>query len=93
MKEIERIQEKALKRIFKLPISTAYTGTLMETGIWHAEQRIQYAILTLHHNIKNSDEERKIKWIEKTVDRRTFEKGLQQHFLQNSTTDSRNLGD
>ena len=65
----------------------------MEAGIWHAEQRIQYAILALHHNIKNSDEERKIKWIEKTVDRRTFEKELQQHFLQNSTTDSRNLGD
>ena len=74
-------------------MSTAYTGTLMETGIWHAEQRIQYATLTLYHNIKNSDEERKIKLIEKTVDRRTFEKGLQQHFLQKSTTDSRNLGD
>ena len=62
-------------------MSTAYTGTLMETGIWHAEQRIQYATLTLYHNIKNSDEERKIKLIEKT-----FETGLQQHFLQKSTT-------
>ena len=74
-------------------MSTAYTGTLMETGIWHAEQRIQYATLTLYHNIKNSDEERKIKLIEKTVDKRTFEKGLQQHFVQKSTADSRNLGD
>ena len=31
MKEIERIQGKALKRIFKLAVSTAYTGILMET--------------------------------------------------------------
>ena len=61
MKEIERIQGKTLKRIFKLPVSTAYTGILMETGIWHSEQRIQYATLMLYHNIKNSDEEKKIK--------------------------------
>ena len=40
MKEIERIQEKALKRMFKLPVSTAYKGILMETGIWPAEQRM-----------------------------------------------------
>ena len=30
------------------------------TGIWPAEQRIEYATL-LYHKIKNSDEERKIK--------------------------------
>ena len=30
------------------------------TGIWPAEQRIEYATL-LHHKIKNSNEERKIK--------------------------------
>ena len=40
MKEIDRIPGKALKRIFKLPVSTAYTGILMETEIWPAEQRI-----------------------------------------------------
>ena len=62
MKGIERIQAKALKRIFKLPVITSYTGILlMETGIWPAEQRIQYATLMLHYDIKNSDEERKIK--------------------------------
>ena len=38
MKEIQRIRGKALKRIFKLPLSTAYTGMLMETGTWAAEQ-------------------------------------------------------
>ena len=32
MKEIKRIQGKDFeKRIFKLPVSTAYTGILMET--------------------------------------------------------------
>ena len=31
-KEIQRIRGKVLKRIFKLPLSTAYTGMLMETG-------------------------------------------------------------
>ena len=39
-KEIERIQGKVLKRIFKLPLSTAYTEIWMETAIWPAEQRI-----------------------------------------------------
>ena len=33
MKEIEKIQGKALRIIFKLPLSTAYTGILMETEI------------------------------------------------------------
>ena len=61
MKEIERIEGKALKKIFKLPVSTAYRGMLMETGIWPAVQRMQYATLMLYHNIKNIDEERKIK--------------------------------
>ena len=53
-KEIETIQGKTLKRIFKLPVSTAYTGILMETGIWPAEQRIQYPTLMLYHDKKKS---------------------------------------
>ena len=61
MKEIERIQGQILRIIFKLPVSTAYTEILMEKGIWPAEQRIQYMTLMLHNNIKNSDEEKKIK--------------------------------
>ena len=38
MREIEKIQGKALNRIFQLPISTTYAGIIMETGIWPAEQ-------------------------------------------------------
>ena len=50
-----------MKRIFRQPVSNIDTEILMETGIWPAEQRIQYVTLMLYHNIKNSDEERKIK--------------------------------
>ena len=63
MKEIKRIQWKTLKKMFKLPVSTLYTEILIETGIWPAEQRIQYATIMLHHNTKNRDEERKVKKI------------------------------
>ena len=55
---------KALKRIFQLPFSTTYTGIIMETGIWPAKQKIQYATMMLYHNIKNSDDNRKVKQVE-----------------------------
>ena len=61
MRKIEKIQGKTLKRIFQFPISTTYTGIIMETGIWPADQKIQYATMMLYHNIKNSDDNRKIK--------------------------------
>ena len=35
----------------------------METGIWPAEQKLQYAIMVLYHNIKNSDDNRKVKQV------------------------------
>ena len=61
MREIENIQGKTLERIFQLPVSTTYTGIIRETGIWPAEQNIQYATMMLYHNIKNSDDNRKVK--------------------------------
>ena len=45
--EIEKIQGKALKRIFKLSISTSYIGLIMETCTWPASQRIQYSTMVL----------------------------------------------
>ena len=33
----------------------------METGIWSAEQKTQYGTMMLYHNIKNSDDNRKVK--------------------------------
>ena len=35
----EKVQGRALKRIFNLPISTSYIGLIMETGSWPANQR------------------------------------------------------
>ena len=64
IKEIERIQGKTLKRLFKLPVSTTYRKILMGRGIWPAEQIIQNATLILYHNIKNSNEEKKVKMID-----------------------------
>ena len=56
--EIEKIQERSLKRIFSLAISRSYIGLITETGKRPANQRIQYSIMMLYHNIKNSDHKR-----------------------------------
>ena len=72
MREIEKIQGKALKRIFQLPVSTTYTGIIMETGIWSAEQKIQYATMMLYHNIKNSDDNRKVKQVVEEQEQNQF---------------------
>ena len=58
MNKIEKIQGRALKRIFNVPISTLYIGLIMETGTWPANQRIQHSIMMLYHNIMNSDHKR-----------------------------------
>ena len=58
MRQMEKIQEKALKRIFQLPVSTTYTGIIMKTRIWPAEPKIQYATMMLYHNVEISDDNR-----------------------------------
>ena len=58
MNEIEKIQKRVLKRIFKLSISTSYIGSILETGTWPANQRIQYSTMMLYHNIMNSGHKR-----------------------------------
>ena len=55
MNEIEKIQGRALKRKFNLPISTSYIGLIMETGTWPVNQRIQYRTMMLYHNTMKSD--------------------------------------
>ena len=40
MNEIEKIQRRALKKLFNLPISASYFGLIMETGTWPDNQRI-----------------------------------------------------
>ena len=58
MNEIEKIQGRALKRMFNVPISTSYIGLIMETGTWPANQKVQYSVMMLYHNIMNSDHKR-----------------------------------
>ena len=58
LNEIEKIQGRALKRTFNLPISISYIGLIMETGTWLANQRIQYSTMMHYHNIMNSDHKR-----------------------------------
>ena len=61
--QLEKIQGKALKRIFSLPITPPYIGLIIETGVWPAEQRINYRSLMLYHNIINSSKDRLVKQI------------------------------
>ena len=35
----------------------------METGIWTGEQNIQFETLMLYHNMKNSDDNKKVKYV------------------------------
>ena len=63
IQNVEKIQGKALKRIFSLPITTPYIGLIIETGVWPAEQRINYSSLMLYHNIINSSKDGLVKQI------------------------------
>ena len=59
----EKNQGKALKRIFSLSMATPYIGLMIETGVWPAEQRINYSSLMLYHNIINSSKDGLVKQI------------------------------
>ena len=63
IQNLEKIQGKALQRIFNLPITTPYIGLIIEAGVWPAEQRINYSSLMLYHNIINSSKDRLVKQI------------------------------
>ena len=63
IQHLEKIQGKYLKKIFIIPIATPYVGLITETGVWPAEQRINYSSLMLYHNIINSSKDRLVKQI------------------------------
>ena len=63
IRNVEKIQGKAFKRIFSLPITTPYIGPIIEAEIWPAEQRINYSSLRLYHNIINSSKGTLVKLI------------------------------
>ena len=51
IQNLEKIQGKALKKRLSLPITTPYIGLITETGVWPAEQRINYCSLMLYITI------------------------------------------
>ena len=55
------------RKDIKKDISTSSFNNLhwliMETGIWPSEQKYQYVTMTRYHNIKNSDDNRKVKQV------------------------------
>ena len=63
IQHLGKIQGKAFKRKFSLPITTPYIGLIIETGVWSAEQRINYSSLILYHNIINSCKDGLVKQI------------------------------
>ena len=63
VQDLEKLKTKALKRIFSLPITTPYTGLIIETKVWPAEKRMNYISLMLYHNNINSSKIRLVKQI------------------------------
>ena len=72
IQNLEKIQGKALKKIFSLPITSPYIGLIIETGVLPAGQRIGYSSLMLYQNIINSSKDRLVKQI-------IQEQGVQNH--------------
>ena len=70
MNEKEKIQGRALKKIFNLPISTSNIDLIMETATWSANQRIQHSTMMFYLKIMNSDRKRVARkiWAEQTTD-------------------------
>ena len=60
---LQKVQGKILKRIFNLLIATPRIGLIIETGVWSAEQRINYSSLMLYHNIISCSKDRLVKQI------------------------------
>ena len=69
MNEKEKIQGRALKKIFNLPISTSNIDLIMETATWSANQRIQHSTMMFYLKIMNSDRKRVARkiWAEHTI--------------------------
>ena len=58
LKNLEKIQAKALCQILEVPISTPYMGILNELGIWKVEYRIDYRRIMFIQNILKSNQRR-----------------------------------
>ena len=57
------VWDGSLEKIVKSRNSTPYIGIIIETGLWPAEQRINYSSLMLYHSIIYSSKDRLVKHI------------------------------
>ncbi len=57
-KMLEKLQGRALRKIYNVPSTTPYWGLLIELGVKPLEYEIHYKRLMLYHNIMNSSDER-----------------------------------
>ena len=58
VKNLEKIQAKALCQLLELPRSTPYMGILSELGMWRIEERLDYRRIMLLQNLLKSDDRR-----------------------------------
>ena len=58
IKNLEKLQAKALCQILEVPTSTPYIGLLSELGIWKIEYRIDYRRIMFIQNILKSNQGR-----------------------------------
>ena len=63
IKNLEKLQAKALCQLLQMPRSTPYLGLLNELGMWRMEERIDYRRIMYLQNILKSDNKRLIKRI------------------------------
>ena len=63
IKNLEKIQSKALCQLLHLPRSTPYLGLLNELGMWRMQERIDYRRVMFLQNILKSDDRRLVKRI------------------------------
>ena len=59
--------------------SASYTGILREAGTCLAEERIEFAAITLYQNKENSDEDRNIK---KMIEEKKVKKGMIEEIVE-----------
>ena len=63
IKNLEKVQYKALCQLLQLPRSTPYLGLLNELGMWRMQERIDYRRIMFLQNILKSDDRRLVKRI------------------------------
>lgn len=83
--QLEKIQAKALKKLYNLPKSTPYWGMLIELGVKPLEYIVHYKRLMLYHNIMHSSDDRVAKQILQQQKKYEFKIGFYQEICKSTT--------